>query len=249
MPYSPGSGHTLKPLSARPWVFLFGALLAGTAGFVNVVLLEIYHVPVSHMSGAVSRLAVVLTTSEGQDVPGALAIFCAFLSGAILSGLIIGGAQVLPGRRYGVAMMIEGGLLTLASLLLMSGRHVGIPVAAMACGLQNGMASSYCGLILRTTHVTGLVTDIGVMLGQWLRYRKIECWKLLLLVMLLCGFFSGGLLGGWLYARAGTRSLLLAAAGVTLAGLFYYDWRRRHRHDLPLHRWSSCPPEDGAQGG
>ena len=145
------------------------------------------------------------------------------------------------------AMMIEGGLLTLATLLLMSGRHVGIPVAAMACGLQNGMASSYCGLILRTTHVTGLVTDIGVMLGQWLRFRKIEIWKLLLLVMLLAGFFSGGLLGGWLYARAGIPALLLAAGGILLAGIFYFDWRRRHRHDFPLDRRGEFPG-NGTQG-
>lgn len=232
----------------RPWVFIFGALLAATAGFVNVVLLEIYHVPVSHMSGAVSRMAVELTAANGQDLPGALAIFCAFLAGAILSGVVIGGVKLQPGRRYGVAMMIEGGLLTLATWLLMSGRQFGIPVAAMACGLQNGMASSYCGLILRTTHVTGLVTDIGVMLGQWLRYRRIEFWKLVLLVMLLTGFFAGGWLGGWLFTRVGIAALLLVAAGVSLAGLLYFDWRRRHLHDFPLDRWGYFPPGDGEQG-
>jgi uncharacterized membrane protein YoaK (UPF0700 family) len=232
----------------RPWVFIFGALLAATAGFVNVVLLEIYHVPVSHMSGAVSRMAVELTAGNGQDLPGALSIFCAFLAGAILSGVVIGSVKLQPGRRYGVAMMIEGGLLTLATWLLMSGRQFGIPVAAMACGLQNGMASSYCGLILRTTHVTGLVTDIGVMLGQWLRYRRIEFWKLVLLVMLLTGFFAGGWLGGWLFTRVGIAALLLVAAGVSLAGLLYFDWRRRHLRDFPLDRWGYFPPGDGEQG-
>jgi uncharacterized membrane protein YoaK (UPF0700 family) len=247
MPYAPWKEPS-QLHQERPWVFLFGALLAGTAGFVNVVLLEIYHVPVSHMSGAVSRLAVELTAGSGQDLPGALAIFCAFLLGAMLSGLIIGSVRLQPGRRYGVAMMIEGALLTLATLLLMSGRRFGIPLAAMACGLQNGMASSYCGLILRTTHVTGLVTDIGVMLGQWLRYRRIEFWKLVLLVMLLCGFFAGGLLGGWLYARAGIPALLLVAAGVSVAGILYFDWRRRHRQDFPLDRWGYFPPEDGGEG-
>lgn len=224
-------------------MFLFGALLAGTAGFVNVVLLEIYHVPVSHMSGAVSRLAVDLTTGQGEDLPGALAIFCAFLAGAVLSGLVIGSVRVQPGRRYGVAMMIEGGLLALASLLLMTGRNIGIPIAAMACGLQNGMASSYCGLILRTTHVTGLVTDIGVMLGQGLRYRRMEVWKLILLVTLLSGFFFGGLLGGWLYARGGIAAMLLTAAGVTVAGLLYFIWRHRHRNDFPIDRWGYYPPD------
>lgn len=238
MPYTPLPLTPLR-LRERPWVFCYGALLAGSAGFVNVVLLEIYHVPVSHMSGAVSRMAAELSAGSGRDLPGALAIFLGFLCGAILSGMIVGGAQVQPGRRYGVAMMLEGALLTLATWVLLRGGTAGIPLAAMACGLQNAMASSYCGLILRTTHVTGIVTDIGVMLGQWLRTRKLEGWKLLLLCSLLGGFSGGGLLGGWSFARIGIPALMLVAAGVGLAGGLYYLWRRRHQAQLSGPDWGN----------
>jgi uncharacterized membrane protein YoaK (UPF0700 family) len=120
MPYSLEK-HQSSPFHDRPWVFAYGSLLAGCAGYVNVVLLGIYHVPVSHMTGAVSRLAMDLSTGNAEDLQGALAIFVSFICGAILGGALIGGNQLLPGRRYGVAMMIEGALLGVSFLLLFNG--------------------------------------------------------------------------------------------------------------------------------
>jgi len=228
----------------RPWVFVYGSLLAGCAGYVNAVLLGIYHVPVSHMTGAVSRLALDLSAGDIKDLAGALAIFAGFLGGAILGGVLIGGTQVLPGRRYGIAMMCEGSLLTGSFLLLLAGHMSGIAVAATACGLQNAMASSYCGMIIRTTHVSGMVTDIGVLLGQMLRYRRLEFWKLALLSFLLCGFFTGGVLGGYGFAQFGIPALLPVAIGCFVAGMFYFDWRRRHKDDLPIDRWGYFPPDE-----
>ncbi len=244
MPYSPFNDSRTNIYRERPWVFVLGGLLAAVAGYVNVVLLEIYHVPVSHMSGAVSRLAIDVTTVNRVDMRGALSIFAGFLGGAILSGLIIGSTQIRPGRRYGIAMMVEGGILCAAALLLLAQQRIGIPLAAMACGLQNAMASSYYGLIIRTTHVTGMTTDIGVLIGHFIRYRRIELWKLLLLTLLLCSFFTGGLIGGLVFGKIGIAALFLASAGCLTAGLCYYEWRRRHLHEFVLDRWGSPPPEE-----
>lgn len=243
MPYSPFADKK-NLYRERPWVFLFGGMLSSVAGFVNVVLLGIYHVPVSHMSGAVSRLAIDITTVDQTDLRGALAIFIGFLAGAILSGLIIGTTQIRPGRRYGVTMLVEGGLLCTSTTLLLHQNAYGVPLASMACGLQNAMASSYYGMIIRTTHVTGMTTDIGVLLGQWIRYRRVELWKLSLLTLLLGGFFAGGLLGAVAFSKIGIPALFLAAFGCTVGGLGYYIWRRRHLHEFVIDRWGCPPPED-----
>jgi uncharacterized membrane protein YoaK (UPF0700 family) len=96
--------------------------------------------------------------------------------------------------------------------------------AALACGIQNAMASSYCGLVLRTTHVTGIVTDIGILIGHWLRHRREEPWRLLFLSCLLGGFALGGV-GGAAAARwLGQHALWPAVAAVL--------WRRLHREAL-----------------
>lgn len=244
MPYIPYKEPS-KIHQERPWVFVFGALLSATAGFVNVLLLGIYHVPVSHMTGAVARIAIDISTGNLSDFWGPSTIFVGFLCGAIVSGLIIGGTRVQPGRRYGVAMMAEGSLLFIAATLLVNGNYrSGIPLAAMACGLQNAMASSYCGLILRTTHVTGMVTDIGVLIGHWIRYQRIEYWKLALLLVIFTGFVVGGISGGISYLYYGIYPLFSLAACCFVGGLGYYIWRMKHFEDFPIDRWGYFPPEE-----
>lgn len=244
MPYIPYKDQS-KTFKERPWVFIYGALLAAAAGFVNVLLLGIYHVPVSHMTGAVARIAIDVSSGNRTDFWGAITIFIGFLCGAIVSGMIIGGTRIQPGRRYGVAMMTEASLLFIAAILLVNGNtRSGIPVASMACGLQNAMASSYCGLILRTTHVSGMVTDIGVLIGHWIRYQRIEFWKLALLVIIFSGFILGGICGGISYSHYGIYPLFTLAAGCFIAGLFYFVWRIHHFEEFSIDRWGYFPPQE-----
>lgn len=91
------------------------------------------------------------------------------------------------------------------------------------------MASSYYGLVIRTTHVTGLVTDIGVMLGQWIRHRRVRAWKLFLLVSILGGFVCGGIAGAVAYAWLGVLALSFASAACLAAGIAYIAWRHLAR--------------------
>jgi uncharacterized membrane protein YoaK (UPF0700 family) len=209
----------------RPFVFTGAVALAAIAGFVNSSLLSFYHVPVSHMSGAVSRLSIDLGGAALSDLLYILEIFIGFFLGATLSGLIIGGRQLLPGRRYGVVLFVEGTLLCLSAALLLRGMPLGVAVAALACGAQNAMASSYYGLVIRTTHVTGIVTDLGVLAGHWLRHRRVRAWRVLLLLGILLGFFAGGVAGAVVVVRLGARALLLPAAACLLTGTIYYVWQ------------------------
>ena len=57
MPYQPTGPIRRPEPHERPWVFAGAVSLATLAGFINVVVLGFFHVPVSHMSGAVSRLS------------------------------------------------------------------------------------------------------------------------------------------------------------------------------------------------
>jgi uncharacterized membrane protein YoaK (UPF0700 family) len=229
MPYSHHhADEDLNP-AERNWVFMGAVLLSFIAGFVNAALLEFFAVPVSHMSGAVSRISIDIGTGNMTDLRLIVSIVGGFLIGAIVSGMIIGGQHLKPGRRYGVVLMIEGGVLLSATALLLLNHPIGVTLTAFACGLQNAMASSYYGLVIRTTHVTGIVTDLGVMLGQWIRFKDIKPWKLFLLMGLLGGFLIGGLSGNLLYGSAGMISLLLPSLLCLSAGGAYFSWRQRTR--------------------
>lgn len=230
MPYRSSSAAHAGPLTKdRPWIFAGAAMLAAVAGYVNVVVLGVFAVPVSHMSGAVSRLGIDLATANRADLAVILAIVTGFLAGAVISGAIIGNRKLVPGRRYGFTLLLEGGVLAVATSYLHTGRAAGIVLAALACGIQNAMASSYYGLVIRTTHVTGIVTDIGVMIGYWLRGRRVRIWKFLLLVAILVGFFAGGLTGAVVFRAMGRAALSLASAGCLAAGAMYFVWRHLRR--------------------
>jgi uncharacterized membrane protein YoaK (UPF0700 family) len=206
-------------------VFAGAISLAAMAGYVNVVVLGVFHVPVSHMTGAVSRLSSDLAAGSRVDLRLASSIVAAFWLGAVISGAVIGGRRFVPGRRYAVTLVAEGMALGGAAFALTQGSRLGVPLAALACGIQNAMASSYFGLVLRTTHVTGIVTDLGVMAGHWLRHRRIHPWKPTLLGSILVFFFAGGVVGQLMSELWGVAALALAATGCFLAGLVYYAWR------------------------
>ena len=44
----------------------------------------------------------------------------------------------------------------------------------MACGLQNSMVATYSGAVIRTTHLTGLTSDMGAAIGNWLAGRPVN---------------------------------------------------------------------------
>jgi uncharacterized membrane protein YoaK (UPF0700 family) len=196
---------------------------------VNAVVLGFFHTPVSHMSGAVSHLGLDLAEGRAGATGMSLGIILGFVLGALAAGLLVGAHQPLPARRYGAALVVEGLLLAGATFWLVRRAPAGLPLVAAACGLQNGLSSTYCGLALRTTHVTGLVTDLGLMLGQALRHRRVDTARLGVCAALFAAFGVGGGLGAWLDLRHGPAALWPVAAGVSVAGAVYWRWAARRR--------------------
>jgi uncharacterized membrane protein YoaK (UPF0700 family) len=81
------------------------------------------------------------------------------------------------------------------------------------------MASSYRGLTLRTTHVTGIVTDLGALLGNRLRGREVKSWKFGLLLCVLIAFFIGGMGGALLLSLFGMWALGAASGLCLISGV------------------------------
>lgn len=229
MPYASSDAARRVLAHEWRWVAAGGAALAAVAGFVNASLLSTFQVPVSHMTGAVSRLSRDVATADAADLWTVLGLLAGFAVGAVVSGAVLGDATLRPGRRYGLVLLAEGAVLAVAAALLPTSTGAGVALAALACGLQNAMASSYYGLVLRTTHVTGLITDLGVLLGHRLRGRPVPRWKALLLGALVGGFFTGGVGGAAAVARMGPAALTLPAAACVLGGGAYLAWRTCRR--------------------
>jgi uncharacterized membrane protein YoaK (UPF0700 family) len=210
------------------WVWVGAGSLAFVAGIVNVVgYLGFEHQAITHLTGTTSLLGAALVRGDARAIGGLLGVVLAFVAGAMASGLIIQDSTVQLGRRYGVVLSIEALLLVLAVPLFERRMIAGALLAAAACGLQNAMASTYSGSLIRTSHVTGLFTDLGIALGHALRGMPIARRRLALCALVICGFLTGGIAGAWLYSFFGYRTLYFPAALTGGVGLAYTVYRQR----------------------
>ncbi|MDP5040277.1 MAG: DUF1275 domain-containing protein, partial [Paraglaciecola sp.] len=107
------------------------------------------------------------------------------------------------GRHYDSLLVIEGLLLLAAMFLMQNNSLIGHYLASCACGIQNALATRYSGAIVRTTHVTGIFTDLGIMLGARVRGETIDNRKMILFMLIILGFISGGAAGAMLFNHYG----------------------------------------------
>ena len=133
---------------------------------------------------------------DGRSILYIGASLLSFLLGAILSGYIIGQKSLKLGRRYGSALYIEATLLLISYFLYKEHDYLGQLTAAMACGLQNAMVATYSGAVIRTTHLTGLTSDMGATIGNWLAGRPISKPTLGFQAIIWYCFCGGGAVGG-----------------------------------------------------
>lgn len=211
------------------WVEWGGFLLAMNAGYINAVgVLGFRHQAVSHLTGISTYFSIELVNQDAWQVLHLLWVILFFVLGAILSGVLIGNEALRIGRRYHVALWLEAGLLAASVWLLNHGWQSGQWLASAACGLQNAMTSTFSGAVVRTTHVSGLFTDIGIALGLRLRGQAVDRRRLLLYTLLIAGFIFGGVLGAWGYLHWHFNALLLPAVHVAALSVSYYGLSRRH---------------------
>src|SRR5947209_8422557 len=165
---------------------LLAVSLSWVAGYTNVIALIYAAQTISHMTGDTTLLGRALA---GPTLPGASRailtsgfLVAAFFVGAMSAGVAISGAQRHNlASQYVPPILLEIILLTVYSFGLARWIHLGQPGAApialvglgaMAMGLQNATITRISGAVVRTTHVTGVVTDLGleiVAVAQWWR--------------------------------------------------------------------------------
>lgn len=210
------------------WAWIGGGLLAFTAGLVNAAgYLGFRHQSISNLTGSTTLLGTALGGLDGGEALHWTLSLLAFVAGATLSGVIVQKSTLKLGRPYGVALILESALLFAAVPLLVRGWAAGLWLASMACGLQNGMASTYSGMVFRTTHVSGMFTDLGIYLGHRIRGLDVDTLRVRVCVLVIGAFMLGGIAGAVLFAHLRERSLLIPATLTGLCGLLYSLYRQR----------------------
>lgn len=204
------------------WAWIGGGALAFVAGLINAAgYMGFRHQSISNLTGSTTLLGISVGTGDGGEALHWALSLLAFMLGAMASGAVVQKSTLKLGRPYGVALLLESMLLFAAVPLLDREWSAGLWLAAMACGLQNGMVSAYSGAVFRTTHVSGMFTDLGIYLGHRLRGLEVDALRVRVCVLVIGSFMLGGLGGALLFEHLRERSLLIPAVLTGLCGALY----------------------------
>jgi uncharacterized membrane protein YoaK (UPF0700 family) len=218
--------HLLRRLTGRDRTLRanrqLGCLLAFVAGAVNAGGFLAVQRYTSHMTGIVSSIADHLVLGAPWLALAALISLLAFMAGAVTTTLLILWAR----RRamhseYALSLMLEAVLLLVFGLLganLHRWTELLVPgTVLLLCfimGLQNAVVTKISNAEIRTTHMTGVVTDLSVELGRMFYGKRepasapaapvpVNRERLFVLATLLAMFLTGSLLGALAFQHIG----------------------------------------------
>ena len=213
------------------WAWFGTGVLAFIAGLVNAVgYMGFRHESISNMTGNTSLLGVAMGHADIGEALHWLFAIAAFVLGNMLSGMIVQQSTLKLGRRYGVCLVLESLLLFAAIPFLDASNPVGLYFASISMGLQNGMVSAYSGALIRTTHVTGIFTDMGIYFGHLLRGLPVDMLRLRVCLVVAATFTIGSAFGALVFERMQQHALLVPALLTGVCGLSYGAYRQYATH-------------------
>ena len=224
-----------------------GSVLAFVAGAINAGGFLAVGQYTSHMTGIVSTVADHLVLGQFVLAFSGLVALLAFLLGAMCTTWLVNwGMRLKLLSAYGLPLAVEAALLLVFGLF---GAAIGLVHAVflpltvlLLCfimGLQNAVITKISHARIRTTHVTGLVTDLGIELGKLLYVNRhtdmqpvrADRQRLRVHLQLIGCFLGGGVMGALGFKHLGYLSTVPLAALLLLLVLrpLLDDWQRLRR--------------------
>ena len=232
---------------------LLGALLAFNAGAINAGGFLVVGMYTSHMTGFASMISDMLVLGSITVAVGSVGALLAFVVGAACTALLVNWARQNHLRcEYALPLLLVFGLMG-ATLNRQTPFAVPLTVLVLAftMGLQNAVMSKISASQIRTTHMTGVITDMGIELGKLLYWNqasrppelrvRADHIKLRLYAILLGAFMTGGIVGAAGFKYLGFVWVLPMAGLLLLMSLppLWSDclrYRRRHGVAIPFYR-------------
>lgn len=198
-----------------------GFILAFVAGATNAGGFLAVGQYTSHMTGVVSAMADNIILGTYSLVVIGVNTLLSFIAGAMISSMMINYSRRhnMHGE-YAFPLLLEAGLLLCFGILGTKITHIDgvfvsitIMLLSFIMGLQNAVITKLSNAEIRTTHITGIVTDIGIELGKLIYWNKSHAdnlpivtaniSRLKILTALAFFFFIGGLIGAFGFKNLG----------------------------------------------
>lgn len=190
------------------------------AGYANIAGLLKFGITTSHVTGNVTKIADNILKEDTKDLWILIGIIGFFFLGNIVAGILIKKREFGFKDRYGVVMGICGALLILAAYTCYNSL-IFLYVLPLILGIQNGLFITYRGVVVRTTHLSGTLTDLGTSIGRLIVHGDVEMWKIFYYSFTIVCFLAGGLIGGKLFYIYGQLAFVWLGSGYILLGIAY----------------------------
>ncbi|MDX6747158.1 YoaK family protein [Polaribacter sp. PL03] len=211
-------------------------VLSFVAGTVNVTGFLSFNQLTTNVTGHFALFISDVANFEFWKGTIYLLYIFSFLFGSFLSSFLIEKFKrkeklnifVLPTIIESIILI---SIATISNLTDIKYPNIIICLLLLAMGMQNSYVTKISNTIVRTTHLTGLFTDLGIELSQlffnesYPNRTKIKS-TIKLRIYIICFFFLGGITGGILYSSFGLKlNTLILGAIILLTSLFYDSFR------------------------
>ena len=222
---------------------LVAGYLAFIAGFVNSGGFILIGSFTSHVTGSIGRISTDMASGDAGAAAFAVLLVMMFFLGAFGATLLLEGHKANQiSQSYATVLLVEGGLLSL--FIFVAGlSHATHPrlldaeaaILCLAMGVQNSLVTRLSGAVVRTTHLTGVITDLGIETARWYRWHRLKLnalpvllaadvkperplpQRVTLLGTIVILFVAGAMLGAVLTMRASRWAMALPALAVLAA--------------------------------
>lgn len=206
------------------------SLLGLTAGFVNAAGFLGFSILTTNVTGHAALFAERMAMRDWANTWVVAGWMLLFLGGAFISSLIV--SRIGIDQRYSYVIPIVLEWLILVAVALEGRRYDGTIISRevfagsllFAMGMQNALVTMVSGSVVRTTHLTGTFTDLGIELAQVLdrkrKDRPILQRKIRLRMAIIFFFLAGALGGAWLFQLLHFHSFFIPA-GLLIIALVY----------------------------
>ncbi len=219
--------------------------LAFQAGILNIGGFMACHRFVSHVTGFSTYFGFQVSQPGSQHPVGMLVVPLFFLFGSMLSGMLVD-LRLKQHKKpkyyitFGIIfallfIVFAGGTLgyfgTFGESLEQVRDYILLILLCFTCGIQNGTITTVSRSVVRTTHLTGITTDLGIGIIRVLNRDKFDhdvsddARANLMRVGIISSFTLGSVVGGFTFHRLGYGGFIipLITSGLLFSLMFYFQ--------------------------
>ena len=219
--------------------------LAFQAGLLNIGAFMACHRFVSHVTGFATFFGFEMSQPDRSGAAGMLIVPIFFLLGCMLSGQLVDIRLKLHKRpkyfiTFGIIFLLNCTVLLMGIFgyfgkfgepLELSRDYTLLILLCFTCGVQNGTVTTVSKSIIRTTHLTGITTDLGIGIVRFLHRKKLhgemanEFRANLMRTGIIFFFGFGSVVGGFAFSRwqYWGFSLSTLTSGILFAIMLYFQ--------------------------